>query len=65
MLMILTGILLSLYLSVIAVEYAEDRAKDAAVLGCWGDLVSRLSSSSYGASYGSLCGLIGDTNWTY
>ena len=30
-----------------------------------GDLVSRLSNGLYGASYGLLCGLIGDTKWTY
>ena len=37
------------------------------VLGCSGDLVlvSRLSNGPYGASYGSLRGLKGDTKWTY
>ena len=31
----------------------------------FGDLVSRLSSGPYRASYGLLWGLIGDTKWTY
>ena len=30
-----------------------------------GDLVSRLSDGPYGASYGLLWGLIGDTKWTH
>ena len=34
-------------------------------LGCLGDLVRRLSNGPYGASYGLLRGLIGDTKWTY
>ena len=34
-------------------------------LGCSGDIASRLSNGPYGASYGLLCGLIGDTKWTY
>ena len=35
------------------------------LLGCSGDLVSRLSNGPYGASYGLLWGLIRDTKWTY
>ena len=34
-------------------------------MGCLGDVVSRLINVPYGASYGSLCGLIVDTKWTY
>ena len=34
------------------------------LLGCSGDLVSRLSTGPYGASYGLLGGLIGDTRST-
>ena len=30
-----------------------------------GDLVSRLSNGPYGASYGLLQWLMGDTKWTY
>ena len=37
----------------------------SALLGCSGDLVSRLSNGPYGASYGLIRGLIGDTKWTY
>ena len=35
------------------------------LLGCSGDLVSRLGKEPYEASYGLLLGLIGDTKWTY
>ena len=31
----------------------------------FGDLVSRLINTVYGASYGLLLGLIGDMNWAY
>ena len=34
-------------------------------LGCWGDLVNWLSNWPYGACYGFLLGLIGDTDWIY
>ena len=35
------------------------------LLGCSGDLASRLSNRPYWAYYGLLFGLIWDTNWTY
>ena len=35
-----------------------------ALLGCSGDIVSRLSNRPYGASAGLLCGLIGHAKWT-
>ena len=35
------------------------------LLGCSGDLVSRLSNGPYGASYGLLRWLMRDTKWTY
>ena len=35
------------------------------LLGCSGDLVSRLSNGPCRASYGLLLGLEGDTKWTY
>ena len=35
------------------------------LLGCSGDLVSRLSSGPYRAYYGLLWWFIGDTKWTY
>ena len=35
------------------------------ILGCPGDLVSRIGNGPYGASYGLLWGLIGDTKRTY
>ena len=34
-------------------------------VGCSGDLVSRLNSGPYGASYGLLWELVEDTSWTY
>ena len=44
---------------------ATERQKQQLLLRCSGDLVSRLSNGSYGASYGLLWWLIGDTKWTY
>ena len=35
------------------------------ILGCSGDLANRLGNGHSGASYGLLCGLMGDTSWTY
>ena len=45
-------------------SHGQNSLKGDHILGCSGDLVSRLSNGPYGASYG-LCGLIGDTKWTY
>ena len=36
-----------------------------ALLGCSGDLVSRLGNGPYGAYNGLLGWLVGDTKWTY
>ena len=35
------------------------------MLGCSGDLTSRLSNRPYGPCCGLLCGRIGATKWTY
>ena len=35
------------------------------LLRCSGDLATSLSNGPFGASYGLLRGLIGDTKWTY
>ena len=41
------------------------RSANKLILGCSGAFLSRLGNGPYGASYGSLWGLIGATEWTY
>ena len=43
----------------------DARSWGGKIIGCLGDLVSRLSKGPYRAYYGLLWGLTGDTNWTY